>query len=152
MTRTEFLEELQQALQGEVSPAVITDNLRYYENYIMEEARKGRTEEEVLEELGNPRLLARTIIDTSSNFRAQESYENTYENTQDEGVHVNFNGNNYYKKRRSVKIAAWVGVAIILMIVIVLILLVGSVISFLAPVIIPIILVLVVIGVLSGRR
>lgn len=62
MTRQEFLEELKNALTGEVSPEVMMDSYRYYSNYIDEEMRKGRKEEEILEELGRPNLIARSII------------------------------------------------------------------------------------------
>lgn len=65
MQKTEFLQELREALQGEVSPNVIQENLSYYDTYISGEAAKGRTEEEVIEEIGGPRLIARTIIDSS---------------------------------------------------------------------------------------
>lgn len=69
MNRKDFLEKLKQALNGRVSPDVVTDNLRYYEDYINTEIRKGRTEEEVLKQLGDPRLIARTIIQTHGNGR-----------------------------------------------------------------------------------
>ena len=84
MTRTEFLEELRLALQGNISQAGVNENLRYYENYIIEESRKGQTEEEVIQRLGNPRLIAKTIIDTSS--QAGNAYDESYyeRQTQDE--------------------------------------------------------------------
>lgn len=62
MTKQEFLEELKNALSGEVSAEVMMDSYRYYANYIEEEIRKGRTEVEILEELGKPSLIARSII------------------------------------------------------------------------------------------
>ncbi len=66
MTKQEFLEGLQTALAGEVPSSVLNDNLRYYEEYIVTEMRKGKSEEEVMEMLGDPRLIARTIIDTTN--------------------------------------------------------------------------------------
>ncbi len=65
MRKTEFLQELREALQGEVSAAVIQENVRYYDTYISQEAASGRREEDVIEEIGSPRLIARTIIDSS---------------------------------------------------------------------------------------
>lgn len=65
MKKTEFLKELEAALKGEVSPELTAENLRYYDNYISQETSKGRSEAEVIEEIGSPRLIARTIIDTS---------------------------------------------------------------------------------------
>ena len=61
MTRDKFLQELRIALQGRVPQKEANEQLRYYENYIIEESRKGRTEAEVLAELGDPRLIAKTI-------------------------------------------------------------------------------------------
>ena len=65
MRKTEFLQELREALDGEVSASVIQSNISYYDQYIRQEAAKGRREEEVIEEIGSPRLIAKTIIDSS---------------------------------------------------------------------------------------
>lgn len=65
MQKTEFLQELKEALEGEVSVGVIQENVGYYHNYISQEAAKGRTEDEIIEELGGPRIIARTIMDSS---------------------------------------------------------------------------------------
>lgn len=64
MTKREFLESLRLALGGRVTSAQLTENLEYYEDYINTETRKGRDEGEVLSELGDPRLIARTIVET----------------------------------------------------------------------------------------
>lgn len=64
MTRDEFLQELRIALQGRLPQAQVNEHLNYYENYIIEESRKGRTQEEVIASLGNPRLIAKTLINT----------------------------------------------------------------------------------------
>ncbi len=65
MTKEEFLTELREALSGSISPAAVNENVRYYDEYIETESRKGRSEDEVMGELGDPRLIAKTIIDTS---------------------------------------------------------------------------------------
>lgn len=65
MTKQDFLEKLRFALSGKVNPEVVTDNINYYEDYINMEIRKGRSEKEVLEALGDPRLIARTIAETN---------------------------------------------------------------------------------------
>ena len=49
MRKTEFLQELREALDGEVSASVIQSNISYYDQYIRQEAAKGRREEEVIE-------------------------------------------------------------------------------------------------------
>ncbi len=71
MTKEEFLEQLEDALVGEVPNSVIYDNKRYYERYFFSEMKQGRTEQEILIELGSPRLIARTIIDMQGDAKQQ---------------------------------------------------------------------------------
>lgn len=72
MTKSDFLEGLKMALNGRVQPSVVTDNIDYYADYINTEIRKGRSEEEVMGLLGDPRMIARTIVDAN----AQQGSEN----------------------------------------------------------------------------
>lgn len=65
MNRQEFLDGLSAALNGEVSEEKRQSDLRYYRDYIAEEISRGRSEEDVLAELGDPRLIARTIVDAA---------------------------------------------------------------------------------------
>ncbi|MGN0438399.1 MAG: DUF1700 domain-containing protein [Lachnospiraceae bacterium] len=69
MTKQEFLDALRSALSGEVSSADIMDAYRYYANYIDEEVRNGKTEEQVIAELGSPSLIAKSIIAASAGKR-----------------------------------------------------------------------------------
>ncbi|MBQ9983116.1 MAG: hypothetical protein IJP29_00850 [Lachnospiraceae bacterium] len=69
MTKQEFLDELRQSLSGEVSPEAIMDAYRYYSTYIEDEMRSGKAEELVLEELGRPALIARSIIAANTGER-----------------------------------------------------------------------------------
>ena len=65
MNKNEFLEGLREALSGNVPPVVVQEQLQYYADYIRTEVQNGRTEEDVMAELGDPRLIARTIEDTT---------------------------------------------------------------------------------------
>lgn len=65
MNKGEFLQGLKEALSGEVPPAVIQENLKFYDDYIRTEHQNGRSEAQILEELGSPRLIARTIIEAT---------------------------------------------------------------------------------------
>lgn len=65
MNRQTFIDTLRCALYGRVSDYELADHIRYYEDYIQQEIMKGRSEQEVLGELGDPRLIARTILETS---------------------------------------------------------------------------------------
>ena len=57
MTRQEFLETLRRKLNGRLSAAEVEDNIRYYDGYISREMTKGRSETEVLSDLGEPDLI-----------------------------------------------------------------------------------------------
>lgn len=65
MNRDEFLRQLRLSLQGNLEHEKITENLQWYENYILMQIRKGKDEAEVLDSLGDPRLLADSIIGSS---------------------------------------------------------------------------------------
>jgi uncharacterized membrane protein len=79
MTRFEFTENLRKALSGRVSHQVVNENVAYYENYIDTEIKKGRSEEAVLEELGDPRWIAKTIIDTAREDGASVETQETFD-------------------------------------------------------------------------
>ena len=71
MSRDEFLNNLREALSGRVPEQVISDNLNYYARYIDEQTGSGKSEAQVLEMLGDPRLLAKTI-EGSSKFESEQ--------------------------------------------------------------------------------
>ena len=98
MTKYEFLNDLKASLTGNVSGQVINENMQYYDEYIAGEVRKGKTEGEVLDELGDPRLIARTIIDTRGDNSAQSTYAD--ESWEEEGSGF-FSGGNAGEKARN---------------------------------------------------
>ena len=76
MTSAEYINELKQSLAGEVSPQVIQETVNYYGKYIIDEVNAGKTEEQVIEELGPARLIAKTIIDAKEGAaRKQEAQQ-----------------------------------------------------------------------------
>lgn len=155
MNKQEFVDRLRMALNGRVSPGLVMDNVNYYEDYINTEIRKGRTEEEVLESLGDPRLIARTIIQTNSGDE-YSGYRNTvygngeYREAAGPNLHRSYteDGNDGYGTHQNkvanvlAKIPAWVWVILGILVVVLIFSAVFSVLSFLAPVLIPIAVVL----------
>lgn len=136
MRQEEFLKSFQEALTGKVSDRLIQENVNYYRNYIINEINGGRTEEEVLQTLGDPRLLAKTIEESNKFANGDESYttENSgwsfqgnrsSQNSQEQNTNV----------PRTIRIRGWVALAIVVVILIAVFSLVFSVISFFAPVI-----------------
>lgn len=65
MNKTEFLEELRDKMLAEGADALTAENLAYYDSYIEEQRAAGKSESEVLEELGSPSLIARSILEAA---------------------------------------------------------------------------------------
>ena len=63
MTKNEFLEGLRKALGNDLDRETVQENVAYYDGYISVQVNIGRTEEEVTAELGDPWVIAQTIID-----------------------------------------------------------------------------------------
>lgn len=66
MSKQEFVERLRISLNGKISPTLVEENARYYEDYINTQIRLGKAEDKVLEALGDPRLIARSIVAAES--------------------------------------------------------------------------------------
>lgn len=128
MNRQEFIDRLRAALSGKIPPAQVEDNVSYYQDYINMEMRKGRSEEEVLAMLGDPRLIARTIVETSgqdASGSGEPVRNQHYEN-----------GRNQYRGSRKIfHLPGWLLTIIVIIVVMLVFSLVFSVLSFLAPVI-----------------
>ncbi|MDE7266190.1 MAG: DUF1700 domain-containing protein [Lachnospiraceae bacterium] len=78
MNREEFLRQFREALEGKVSERIISENVTYYRNYINQQINSGKSEEEVLRELGDPRLLAKTIEESSRFTKGTDGRQKTY--------------------------------------------------------------------------
>lgn len=138
MDRTEFMDRLQRSLAGGVNSSQVAENVRYYQDYIDMEIRKGRSEAEVLSTLGDPRLLAKSIIEANKRAGYVEgTNQNFDEETQTDagsGQGSRFSG--------AMRIPGWLILLIVVVIMLLIIGVVFSVISFLAPIIIPVLIVM----------
>ena len=75
MTKREFLDTLRMQLEGELSPSQIEGHLHYYDEYISEATAAGRRESDVLDELGSPVFIAKTLLETAQPADSGEYYE-----------------------------------------------------------------------------
>ncbi len=99
MTKDGFIRELEECLQGEVSGSQLADSLDYYRSYIMEAEASGKTEDQVMEELGSTRLIARSIIDAyGEGDHPAVNEEYVQEGGNDEGEYGS--GDTYVRHRR----------------------------------------------------
>ncbi len=78
MSKAEFLQGLRNELEGRVPYSVIQENLNYYDSYISRETAGGTPEEEVIEALGGPRIIARTIVDAAFDTEDRPDGYETY--------------------------------------------------------------------------
>lgn len=125
MNREMFLKIFQESLIGKVSNQIIQENLNYYNNYINEQIRNGKTEEEVIIMLGDPRLLAKTV-EESNNFTAEQIKSNDFA---EKKVRAGW-------KINKVKLRIGIIVATVITVLILFILLVFKVIYFFMPLIV----------------
>ena len=89
MNKEEFLEKMKVALEGQVTDIILSDNIDYYRNYINSEISNGKSEVEVLNMLGDPRLLAKTVIEL-------QGIENNENNMKSENNNYNYENNDGY--------------------------------------------------------
>lgn len=178
MTKEEFLDGLRRALFSTGSEGLIEYNLDYYSSYIDGEIAKGRSMDDVMNELGDPRLIANSI-------KMAEGYSDVFVGLENEVIDENVNDNNYreksafefnnefnsnefnnktvdkdynknYDEKSAFKIYNLSGKSLILPIIItlsVLIIVVVAVVavfSFLAPVLLPILAIIIAVGIIKG--
>lgn len=143
MTKREFLEELKEVLSEQLPSNQVAEHVSYYMNYIEEQKRSGSSEAEVLRMLGDPRLIARTILDTAPNSRENQNYfyEETTQDTKSEGK----------KKGLSGKAKKYVYIGIAIAVIFLIISLITTLLSFLLPILLPIILIFVVLSIVRKR-
>lgn len=147
MDRIEFTDKLQHALAGGLNSAAVAENVRYYRDYIDVEIRKGRSEEEVLESLGDPRLLAKSIIEANKRAGLNEGTNQNYDEETPDRVY-----GEQEVSGQAVRMPGWLIILILVVVFLVIIGIVFSVISVLAPIIIPVLVVLLLVNFFRGRR
>ena len=54
MNRSEFLNKLREALENDLNAQAVQENIEYYDSYIRSEIKNGRTEQEIMDMLGDP--------------------------------------------------------------------------------------------------
>lgn len=144
MDKREFIDKLQHALAGGLDSSMVAENIRYYEDYIDSEMRKGRSEADVMSQLGDPRLLAKSIIE--ANKRAGTSYGSNREYDEEMPADTGEGGQDGRSANgRMVMLPGWLVLLIITVAVFVIIGVVTSLLAYFAPVIIAVLIVLLVI-------
>lgn len=141
MTKQEFLEQLRRSLTTRAGSAVASENVSYYEEYIATQVRAGRTEEEVIRGLGDPRLLARSIAEAqerAGSIETAEDEEDIYQ--EDRGFHT-----------RRLRMPGWLIALLVFIVVFWILGVVFSVLRILFPILFPIFLIVFFLQIIQKR-
>ena len=170
MDRNEFVSTLRAVLTGEVPAQVVEENVRYYNSYISQEIASGKTEEEVLESLGDPRLIARTIIDTQAQkgtwtqdygsreaYDSYGSYASAGEPEEKKGFHAEFRDDGGVDiKYKRFNFNTWYGklllIAAVVLVLALIFLIIGGIVAWVLPVLIPVLLIVLLLRMIFGDR
>ena len=128
MSKQVFLDQLRKSIASINDYEFINDTIAYYEDYIESEIRKGSTEQEVLSNLGEPRLIAKSILATHD-FDS-EGTESTQHSETNSGEKV------FNRKGKKYRIPIWLYKILIIICAVAVIGLAFVLISWLAPVIV----------------
>lgn len=128
MNREEFLEILRNQLSGQMHEGKAAAHVRYYEDYIQSQVRSGRSEPEVLAELGDPRLIAKTLVDTDpdagqGNYEEYSTYSDTPYGQQSREV----------KRTHRLDLSTWYGKLLVIVIAVAVVILLITVIGAVLP-------------------
>lgn len=143
MNKAEFLKALKEKLLQEMDSREVESNVRYYSDYIDDAVRNGKNTQEVLDELGDPILIARTILETYDGNRSTTS--GIYEEPTNYGYHNTTEADEVKDSFRQFQTKGSLGclVTIIVMIAILAVLmwLFGAVFRLILPILLPVVLV-----------
>ena len=96
MTKQDFLDSLRKYLSGSLDYRQVNEHLRYYTEYIDGQLRQGKSEEQVMGELGDPRLIAKTLTGMDGADTGREEYKEEYiedeQGKKTNDYYINFNG------------------------------------------------------------
>lgn len=150
MDRGEFLSTLRESLEGCIPKDEVEKNISFYRNYFEE---SGQSEKEVIDELGDPRLIARTIIDAykaskgpmadyyTEQARSEYSREHSEQFDNTKGADGYF-----YHYSREIKwyekVIGWAAIILVLAVILVLVFtIVGVFIGYVLPIVLLIIVI-----------
>ena len=140
MTKYEFINKLKAALENELDNTAVLGHINYYTDYINSEIQNGRSESDVISELGDPWAIAKNIISIeatdsdSYNEYSDISSNQDAHHKQGTGPNVHIFGIDSWWK----KLLLFLGIIGVVMIIFTII---SGLISFIAPFILPVIII-----------
>ena len=143
MTKQDFLNELQRTLTNKMSATAVAEHVNFYREYIEVEVRKGKTQEEVVEELGSPRLIAKSILTAAVSEQGKESDDSrTQEKENGQSIQ-----HEWYRT-----VPGALALIVLLIILLLLVAFLSSVIGILLPILLPIVLIVLLVKIWKKYR
>ncbi len=130
MTKQEFVDTLRRSISGVDDYNFVNETVEYYQDYIEKNLRMGRSEVDIMNELGDPKLIAKSILASKSVIDDGATSEETTgaDRSEDRRVIYSRNGKN-------IVVPAWLAKVIGGVVVVVGAVLVLKLLSFLFPII-----------------
>lgn len=133
MSRKEFIEQLRRSLSSINDYTFVNDTISYYENYIESQLRMGKSEEEVMQELGDPRLIAKSIRATHIEKEQDADFQTGYQEFEKK-VSGNRRGHTLlHFNGRQIMLPSWLIKLLAVLILVGVLYLVFTILSWLAP-------------------
>ncbi len=128
MGKTEFIDQLRKSLSGSLGSSTVNENIRYYQEYIELQIREGESEQEVISRLGDPRLLAKSIIEASRSEGSRQGSASEYTEVYEAGRQTG---------GKSFRIPGWMLLMLFVLIILLVLGLVTSLVTAALPILIP---------------
>lgn len=150
MSKREFLKQLESKLSEALPSNVVEEHIYYYNDYIDNASREGKKEEEVIAELGDPILIARTILETNprpypeKDMTAFDEDHNPFDEDSPESQDIE-------RQVRNQRLGCVVASVVILAVLLILIWFLGAMMRMLLPILIPIFVILLMIQLFKRR-
>lgn len=150
MTQRVFIDKLMSCLSGKVSTGTIQENVAYYNQYFAAEIRAGKSEEEVCRSLGSPQLIAKGILEAEK-FQSGGACRSDYRGQVDEEKDYRSTSSRWSESVRGFHLPGWLGLIVVVCLFFFIISLAITVFSALAPIIIPVCIVLLIMHIFKNN-
>lgn len=151
MSKYEFMEQLDNALVGKVSEKERRESIRYYEEYIDDEIRKGKTEKEVISSLGSPSAIAKSIIDAKGYDQGGEAVYEAYNNEESSYEKQGYEGQMHTSIKKIEGWKVWAVLGGIVLVLFFILSLVFKIVAAILPFVIPFVIILFILKLIFGR-
>lgn len=148
MKKEDFLFYLKKALKGEMSSEKVKYYVSYYNSYIEEQVQSGRKMKDVMDELGDPFLIAKSIIESEKMNPA-----NVYsDGSAGEESREQNRGQGERRVIRQIKLEMVIGIVVFVLFFMFLIAVIWGIFSLLVKIFFPVLLVLTIVGIVQVIR